>query len=235
MPYLPKEDCKIILKPGGGFRVSNYTSTHIVQSVVKAASLSEEAQEQDTICINYQQNIIVISTPIEEHADKYKIVCIRMNTQEYEVSAYEATPDNTFKGVIRGIGLEYSTQDIVRKVITPRNPAGIATKQMGNTTNVIVLFDGYKVPSYVRDGAALLRCTLYKKQLDMCYQCGRLGHRAEVCPNPNDKICRRCGLADPPENHECKAKCQLCYTDHPTADRECKTRYKTPFLVKKRR
>ncbi|KAL1446622.1 hypothetical protein MTO96_044520 [Rhipicephalus appendiculatus] len=54
-------------------------------------------------------------------------------------------------------------------------------------------------------------------------------------PNPNDKICRGCRMPNPPETHECKARCQLCDEDHPTADRTCKSRYKTPFLVRKRR
>ncbi|KAH7937226.1 hypothetical protein HPB49_009228 [Dermacentor silvarum] len=115
------EHYKIILRSRGDFRVSDYTSNHIVQCIVKAASLPEEAQEQDTICINYQQNTMVISTPIEEHADKYKkIVCIRTNTQEYEASAYEAAPDNASKEVFRGIGLEDSGQEIRSRPPLPR-------------------------------------------------------------------------------------------------------------------
>ncbi|KAH7968048.1 hypothetical protein HPB52_005533 [Rhipicephalus sanguineus] len=231
MPQLPREDYKIIVRPRGGLRVSDHGAARIANSVYQAADIPREAREQDTICPNYQQNIIVVSTPVEEHANRYqRIACIKLGTQEFEASAYEAAPENTSKGVIRGIPLDDTARDITANVITPRNPTALVAKRMGNTTNVIVLFDGYRVPSYVKYGGALIRCSLYRKQLDVCYHCGRLGHRADVCPNPNDKICRGCRMPNPPENHECKARCQLCDQDHPTADRTCKARYKTPFL-----
>ncbi|KAH7951753.1 hypothetical protein HPB52_012517 [Rhipicephalus sanguineus] len=236
MPQLPREDYQIIVRPRGGLRVSDHGAARIANSVYQAAGIPREAREQDTICPNYQQNIIVVSTPVEEHANRYqRFACIKLGTQEFEASAYEAAPENTSKGVIRGIPLDDTARDITANVITPRNPTALVAKRMGNTTNVTVLFDGYRVPSYVKYGGALIRCSLYRKQLDVCYHCGRLGHRADVCPNPNDKICRGCRMPNPPENHECKARCQLCDQDHPTADRTCKARYKTPFLVRKRR
>lgn len=60
---------------------------------------------------------------------------------------------------------------------------------MGNTDNVIVLFDGLHVPRYVNYGALIVWCSFYRKQIDICYKCKRLGHRADVCPNPDEKIC----------------------------------------------
>ncbi|KAH7935592.1 hypothetical protein HPB52_010178 [Rhipicephalus sanguineus] len=58
-----------------------------------------------------------------------------------------------------------------------------------------------------------MRCSLYLKHIDVCYKCGHLGHWMDVCPNPNNRICPA----------------------HLTADRTCKARYKTPYLVRKRR
>lgn len=58
-------------------------------------------------------------------------------------------------------------------------------------------------------GGMVLRCTLYKKQIEMCYECGRLGHTADVCPNPNDKECRGCGCSNMPDDHRCEPVCQL--------------------------
>ncbi|KAL1476221.1 hypothetical protein MTO96_036671 [Rhipicephalus appendiculatus] len=81
----------------------------------------------------------------------------------------------------------------------------------------------------------MLRCTLYRKQIDVCHQCGRVGHRMDVCPNPQDRVCRGCGASNPDPNHKCTPTCRLCGGAHPTADKACKARFKTPYLVKKRR
>lgn len=124
---------------------------------------------------------------------------------------------------------------IWENLVRPQNPGVLMAKRMGNTTNVIILFDGHYVPNYVKYGCVLAKCVLYRKRIDMCYQCGRLGHRADVCPNPNDKVCRGCGSENPTQDHECEAKCKLCGKNHPTADRKCEARYKLPYLVKKRR
>ncbi|KAH7949905.1 hypothetical protein HPB49_016622 [Dermacentor silvarum] len=181
MPQLPRGDYKIIIRPRGGLRVADHGAARLATSIYHAAEIPREDQDEDTICTNCQQNIIVVSTPIEAHADKYqKISRIKIGNQAFETSAYEAAPDCTSKGVIRGIPLEDTARDITANVITPRNPTAIAAKRLSNTMTVIVLFTGLRVPTYVRYGGALLPCSLYRKQIDTCYQCGRLGHRADV-------------------------------------------------------
>ncbi|KAH7981575.1 hypothetical protein HPB49_025594 [Dermacentor silvarum] len=191
---------------------------------------------EDSICIKSTQNIVVLSTPSEDRARKYGAINkLRFGEQEFEASAYRAAPDNTSKGLIRGISKEESPEDIVTTLVTPRNPGVLHAKRMGNTDKVIVLFEGFYVPSYVRYGAMLIRCSLYKKQIDICYECGRTGHRADVCPNPEDKICRGCGCKNPQHDHNCQAECQLCGRDYLTGDKNCDARYKIPYLVRRRR
>ncbi|XP_072145549.1 ATP-binding cassette subfamily C member 4-like [Dermacentor andersoni] len=56
------------------------------------------------------------------------------------------------------------------------------------------------------------------------------GHRADVCPNTEDKICRGCGCKNPQQDHNCDAECQLCVKDHLTGDKKCQARYKIPYL-----
>ncbi|KAH7971302.1 hypothetical protein HPB49_021169 [Dermacentor silvarum] len=236
MPHLPVDDYRIIIRPRGGLNVTEHGTDRIYHSVRRAANVERTADEEDNLCLNQKQNIIVLSTPSKERAKKYvAITSLSIGSKEYEACAYRAAPENTSKGVIRGISADEGPEDIVRKLVTPRNPSVLYAKRMGNTNNVIVLFDGYYVPSYVNYGAALVRCALYKKQFDICYECGRLGHRADVCPNPTDKICRSCGSKNPKQDHECKAECQLCGNDHPTADKRCQERYRIPYLVKRRR
>ncbi|KAH6926066.1 hypothetical protein HPB50_013692 [Hyalomma asiaticum] len=59
------------------------------------------------------------------------------------------------------------------------------------------------LPNFVRYGPTLVRCSLYRKQVDICYVCGRLGHRADVCPTPGNPICRACGIPKPDMSHQC--------------------------------
>ncbi|KAL1472035.1 hypothetical protein MTO96_039582 [Rhipicephalus appendiculatus] len=120
-------------------------------------------------------------------------------------------------------------------IANQRNPKALEAKRIKNTTMVVVLFDGMKVPNYVMCGVSLLRCTLYKRQNDVCYACEGLGQRADVCPNPNKRVCRGCGLASPSDDHHCSPKCALCGGPHPTADRTCKERFQVPYVVRRKR
>ncbi|KAH7946545.1 hypothetical protein HPB52_000938 [Rhipicephalus sanguineus] len=207
--HFSSEDYKIIVRLRDAFKVTDYGINRSECSVANAAEISRKESKEDTVCANYKQKILVVSTPSEERAEKYRAIArLRIGDKEFEANAYESAPENTSKGVIRG--------------------------RMGNTTNVIILFDGHHVPNCVRYGRALVKCSVYRKHIDVCYQCGRLGHRADVRPNPNSRICRGYGTENPPQDHECEAKCQLCGKDHPTADRRCKATYKIPYLVKRR-
>ncbi|KAH7944651.1 hypothetical protein HPB52_022977 [Rhipicephalus sanguineus] len=216
LPNLPTEDYRVIVRPHDGLNVSEYRMDRIYCCLRNAAGVGRETAEEDSMCINNTQNILVISTPSEERARR-------------------AAPENTSKGLIRGVSKEESPEDILSNLVTPRNPGVLHAKRMGNTDNVIVLFEGFHVARYVKYGAMLVKCTLYRKHIDVCYGCGRLGHRADVCPNPNDKVCRGCGSKNPAQDHMCEVECQLCGKDHPTGDKRCKARYKIPYLVRRRR
>ncbi|KAH6920469.1 hypothetical protein HPB50_028543 [Hyalomma asiaticum] len=79
-----------------------------------------QAQDEDTICPNFQQNIIVVSTATEAHADKYqKVSSIKISNQTFDTSAYEAAADCTSKGVICGIPLEDTARDITANTLLP--------------------------------------------------------------------------------------------------------------------
>ncbi|KAH7958339.1 hypothetical protein HPB49_000878 [Dermacentor silvarum] len=205
------------------------------QVIYEAAGIRHDEREADTICPQNFQNILVVSTPNQDHADKYQCMkTMKFNGKEYEAGAYESASDVIAKGVIRGVLVEVSPRDITASIITPRNRTAIAAKPLRTTTTVIILYEGYKVPSYLNYGGVRTRCSLYRKQMDFCKQCNRLRHRSDVCPKPEDKLCAGYCKTNPDEVHTCEPRCQLCGMDHHTADKTCKSKFKKPCIVKHR-
>ncbi|CAN7978723.1 unnamed protein product, partial [Ixodes persulcatus] len=49
---------------------------------------------------------------------------------------------------------------------------------------------------------------------------------------PDAKNCHRCG-APASQGHHCTPKCKLCGGSHFTGDRECKNKFKTPYVVRR--
>ncbi|KAK8788910.1 hypothetical protein V5799_021309 [Amblyomma americanum] len=234
---MPKEDTKIVMRPRGGLNVARTEVPIIMSAVMTAARVTKEEVKADTICTNAQQNIIAVSTPDERRATLYSTVkALNIGDRTYEISAYRTVPDGTAKGVIRGIAVDDTPKCIAENIVNPRNPLAVEAHRIGNTTTVIVLFAGQKVPNYVNYGSILVRCGLYRKHFDVCRQCGKVGHRRDVCPNPNTTLCFGCGIVNPSEDHkhECKPKYKLCGEQHPTGERDCKNKYKMPYVVKKR-
>ncbi|KAL1484662.1 hypothetical protein MTO96_049974 [Rhipicephalus appendiculatus] len=74
MPSLPKEDFKIIVRPRDGFKVTDYGINRLECCVANAAEIPRKESEEDTVCANYKQNILVVSTPSEERAEKYRTI-----------------------------------------------------------------------------------------------------------------------------------------------------------------
>ncbi|KAL1435679.1 hypothetical protein MTO96_010973 [Rhipicephalus appendiculatus] len=156
--------------------------------------------------------------------------------QRHPVSAYVAAPGNTSRGVVRGVDADLPDSELQRLFLTPHNPMLLGVRRIKDTTTVILLFNGLKVPNYVRCGMLLLRCTLYKRQIDTCRVCGRVGHRQDVCPTPTEKVCEHCGAQLTGSHHECvQPKCALCGQAHVTGDRTCPNRYQVPYVVRRRR
>lgn len=235
MPALPREDTKIVVRPRGGLNISKVGHVEVGRAIYAAAGVSKEERIRDVICPNYQQNIVIISTSKRENANRYvRVTQIVVQGNKHEVSAYESAPHGMSKGVIRGVPLGDTVQEINENIVTEFNPTAVEANRIANTTSVVIAFNGPKVPNYVRYGGLLAKCSLYRKQIDICYKCGRLGHRMDVCPNPTDRICRGCGAPNPDEQHTCTPKCDLCGGKHLTADKVCKARFKIPYVVRKR-
>ncbi|KAH8038487.1 hypothetical protein HPB51_001660 [Rhipicephalus microplus] len=106
---------------------------------------------------------------------------------------------------------------------------------MKNSTTVVILFEGLRVPNYAMCGPSIVKYTLYRRQTDVCYTCGRLGHRADVCPTPGNVICHGCGMTSPGDQHVCSPKCAFLGGPHSKADRTCTQKFEIPYIVRQRR
>ncbi|KAH7967988.1 hypothetical protein HPB52_005085 [Rhipicephalus sanguineus] len=134
-----------------------------------------------------------------------------------------------------GIDIKLSDDRLGELFVHAINPKVLGVWRIEQTPTVIVLLDGMKVPNYVMCGMNMIRCTLYRRQIDACRTCGKLGHRSDVYPTPTVITCPDCGVSSPPENYTCQPKCSICGGAHPTADRACKSRYQVPYTVRRRR
>ncbi|KAH6946441.1 hypothetical protein HPB50_013645 [Hyalomma asiaticum] len=144
------------------------------------------------------------------------ILALKNNGKEHEVAMYVAAGGNYIKRVIRNIECDIGDTELERLHRTPRKPLG-------------------DVPSYIRVGQTIVRCYLYKKQMEVCSKCTHVGHRADVCPTPMVNMCRNCGAKDPKLGHSCQIRCKLYGKGHPAGNKACKQKYQIPFVIRKRR
>lgn len=233
-PQLPEEDYKVVIRPRGGFDTMQ-SSAIIKDGVLRAAGITMKDAEEDILRVNSKQNTFIMSTPKLENAKRYsQLKEIRIGTGVFGAAAYITAPDNTSKGVIRGIPDYDAPEDIEESLVNRRNPTILHARRMGRTDSVVIVFEGTYVPHYVYYRGAEYRCVLYRKKHELCTTCGRLGHRADVCPAPNTKHCRGCRMLNPTEDHQCDPRCSLCGKGHLTGDKQCREWFKTPYLLKKR-
>ncbi|KAH7948836.1 hypothetical protein HPB49_002700 [Dermacentor silvarum] len=104
MPPLPKEDAKIIVRSMGGLNINKVGPIVVAEAIWNAVGIDPAKRDSDTMWPNFQENIMVVSTPCRENATRYvRVECIAVGGQQHEVNAYEAAPLSTCKGGERQI------------------------------------------------------------------------------------------------------------------------------------
>ncbi|KAH7958829.1 hypothetical protein HPB49_005572 [Dermacentor silvarum] len=89
MPPLPKEDAKIIVRPMGGLNISKVGPIVVAEAIWNAVGIDPAKRDSDTMCPNFQQNIMIVSTPCRENATRYvRVECIT-------VGEVQCTPSST--------------------------------------------------------------------------------------------------------------------------------------------
>ncbi|KAH7969009.1 hypothetical protein HPB52_013607 [Rhipicephalus sanguineus] len=160
--------------------VRRISQIKVTQALAMAAQLAPAKMEGKIVCPNMVQNIFVVSAPTKKNARAYaRVEPLLVGSARYAVNSYLAAPDNTCKEIVRGVDLDFDHNQLRDMIIQSRNPKALEVKRIKDTTTIIALFNGLKVPNYVMCGASMLRCTLYRRQMDVSYGCRRLGHHTD--------------------------------------------------------
>lgn len=236
---VPEGAEKIIIRPKGGINriLEEVGRLRMHVYLAQAAGVDPEAADEDVASPNLTQQSIMIATLDAARASKYAaITALRVGRSMVETKAYIAMPENGGKGVIHDVPLDATHEEILDALRrNKKNPSIIGVRRLGaKSKSVLLLFEDWKVPMEVYLRCFPTRCYLYKKKYEVCVTCGKLGHRADVCPNPDDVRCRGCGAANPESNHSCEPRCLLCKKAHLLGDNKCREIYRMPYIIKKR-
>ncbi|KAG0410165.1 hypothetical protein HPB47_012719 [Ixodes persulcatus] len=218
---LPEDDRKVVVRPSN-LNLRMTTPGQLLKAICEQLNLPpQEIFAKDRLRINPYNNTFTISTPVKERAVAYRsLPGFAMNNQEYPVTAYFPTPEQSVR----------TPDEILHYCITenPELPI-VNARRMGRSRAAVITFEGTKPPKEMIFQAGLFTCHPFKERVETCLNCRRVGHRADVCYRPKSQRCHRCGEEHPPpeegEPPNCEAKCIICERPHVTGSRNCKHRF----------
>ncbi|KAL1437706.1 hypothetical protein MTO96_048663 [Rhipicephalus appendiculatus] len=237
-PRLNPDGYVAVIKPRVTCNFAAYKGQCIFAEAIHAALLQAAANTPDLqidftqygLYPVWDQNIIVINTPNEALIHHFlNISALKFPDRTVPVHSYLKPTDKMGRGVIR-LANHISTDYIVQRTVSPGNKV-IGTRRLGTTNVVVLTFEHADIPRNVLVFGEDNPVQRYRKTIPTCSNCGKVGHRTDVCPNPTapSSRCPTCGKTGVDlANHECLACCLLCNGAHITGARECPKRYRRP-------
>ncbi|KAG0435927.1 hypothetical protein HPB47_018238 [Ixodes persulcatus] len=234
LPRLPTGDYKIVCRPQG-WNLRDFAPGLLLFCACEAARLPYQmVKNEDIIRVNSANNTLTLCTPDRQRATAYaNIAALNLQGQTHNVTSYVAAPEDSVKGVIYNAYAGDSPES-VRQGFGTRNPGieVVDARRIGQSQTIQITFFGKKLPSQIIYQCGVFRVHPFREQHEVCFNCRRVGHRADVCYKPKTLLCRRCGENHPPpaqgEQPTCQPACIVCNGGHNTGSRNCKFR-----LIKK--
>ncbi|KAM7288153.1 hypothetical protein ISCGN_031842 [Ixodes scapularis] len=232
LPPLPIEDYKVVVRPLDGLNLGAWGPDQVYRAIKLAAKLSPLETAEIKTRLRKDQNLAVVSTP---SVDTLEWLCnissIALGEKQFRVKPYAAMPDDSCKGVISGLTSRPSSEWLTEE-LNARNTNYIVlnARMMGSTTSAFITFHGLRVPRLVYIDGGEFECRVYRPKKQVCTKCLGLGHREDVCPQPEKQRCSKCGTeGSAMDSHECEAKCVNCCGAHPATDPRCPARQRAPY------
>ncbi|KAH7945791.1 hypothetical protein HPB49_015658 [Dermacentor silvarum] len=239
MPRLPEDDYKIVLRPKCAVDIVNIGLLTLLDAIHSTSKIDvEQAEQADQVRVHPIKNTITISTPDRQWADAYRTITELRNEKyniDMPVAAYVPAPDDSIRGVVYRAYTDETDETIQSELVSRNSQLPIVNaRRLGNSKNFVITFAGKDLPTLIRYRCFTLHVYPFRERPEACFNCRKLGHRADVCPQPRpeDPRCRRCGEEHPPppegEKLTCTPSCVVCLGKHPTGSRSCKYRFIRP-------
>ncbi|KAH7981991.1 hypothetical protein HPB52_002523 [Rhipicephalus sanguineus] len=236
MPRLHEEDYKIVLRPKCAVDLTNIGLAALLESIHSTITIDiMQAEQADQVRVHPIKNTITISTPDQERVDAYRTIG-QLRSEKYNidmpVSAYVPGPDDSVRGVVYKAYTD-ETDQAIQSELAKKNPQLpiVNARRLGSSKHLVITFAGKDLPRLVRYRCFTSNVYPFRERPEACFNCRKLGHRADVCPLPRPLAprCRRCGEehSSPPEGEKpnCTPLCVVCHGKHLTGSRSCKYRF----------
>ncbi|KAH7951468.1 hypothetical protein HPB52_009412 [Rhipicephalus sanguineus] len=233
LPKLPPADYKVIIRPQTAASLLHHGATELFKAVCAAAQVNPtEVVAEDQLRLHPTNNTALISTPSLDRAGRYiKLQVVKIGQQEIQFFAYAPAPENSTKGILHHTCSDEDDAAIWNE-LRARNKGidVVGARRLGKSRHIVTIFAGPDRPDYVRYWGATYVVYPFRDRIEACYNCRKVGHRTDVCPQQRQARCKRCG----DETHAtpewgtkptCLARCIVCKGGHPTCGRNCKFKY----------
>ncbi|KAH9379875.1 hypothetical protein HPB48_006109 [Haemaphysalis longicornis] len=235
-PPLPRNDFKVIIRPRDSLDLNHWTTVQVGTSLRSKLKVDTSNSFDKTVVlhnklrIDAKQHIIIYSTPNLSLANKLtKLQTLHVGATDYAITKYTAAADESVKGIVQGIPLGTTPDDILENLEAPGHKT-FYVQMLGQAYTAVITFAGKRLPFFVYYMNGEMRCTPFRPTRHVYRICLEKEHRAYVCPTPDTAKYQTCGTANPDPDHPCAPKCVLCKGEHPTTTRECLQRLKRPYL-----